>query len=138
DAPAAAAVIAVPVASLKVKIFVLSALLGAFSGSLFAHYVSFVSTDCFAVDRAISFLLVAVLGGTRTITAPIPGALFVSVIPNALSGLGDAHSLLFALSLILVVIFMPEGIGGALLKLRRKLWNQRSVVLALYARGEKP
>ena len=53
--------------SLKVKVFVLSALLGALAGSLFAHYVSFVSVDSFGVDRAINFLLLAVLGGAQSI-----------------------------------------------------------------------
>ena len=67
DAPAAAAVLGVDVHVLKVKIFVLSAVLGALSGSLFAHYVSFVSVDSFGVDRAINFLLLAVLGGAQTV-----------------------------------------------------------------------
>ena len=69
DAPAAARVLGVDIHALKVKMFVLSAVLGALAGSLFAHYVSFVSVDSFGVDRAINFLLLAVLGGSRTLAA---------------------------------------------------------------------
>lgn len=114
DAPAAASVLGVDTHVLKVKIFVLSAMLGSVAGSLFAHYVSFVSVDSFTVDRAISFLLLAVLGGTRTIVGPVLGALFITVMPHALSGVGDIHPLLFAACLIGAVMFLPEGFGGAL------------------------
>ena len=113
DAPAAAAVLGVDVHVLKVKIFVLSAVLGAFAGSLFAHYVSFVSVDSFGVDRAINFLLLAVLGGAQTVWGTVLGALFITVTPRVLSRFGDIHAMLFAACLIAAVIFLPEGFGGA-------------------------
>ncbi len=114
DAPAAAQVLGVDTRVLKVKMFILSAVLGALAGSLFAHYVTFVSVDSFGVDRAINFLLLAVLGGATTIFGTILGALFITVMPNVLSRFGDIHGVLFAASLILAVIFLPEGFGGAL------------------------
>ena len=114
DAPSAAAVLGVEVHVLKVKIFVLSAVLGALSGSLFAHYVSFVSVDSFGVDRAINFLLLAVLGGAQTVWGAVLGALFITITPRLLSRFGDIHAMLFAAGLIAAVIFLPEGFGGAL------------------------
>ena len=114
DAPSAAAVLGVNIARLKEKVFISSALLGSFAGSLFAHYVSFVSVDSFGVDRAINFLLIAVLGGARTIAGPVLGALFVTALPNFLSRLGDVHALLFGVFLIAAVIFLPGGFGGAI------------------------
>lgn len=120
DAPAAAAVLGIDTHVLKVKIFVLSAILGALAGSFFAHYVSFVSVDSFSVDRAINFLLLAVLGGTRTIIGPVLGALFVTVMPHLMSGFGDIHALLFAACLIGAVMFLPEGFGGALQQALRR------------------
>lgn len=114
DAPAAAQVLGIDTHVLKVKMFVLSAVLGALGGSLFAHYVTFVSVDSFGIDRAINFLLLAVLGGAQTIFGTILGALFITVMPNVLSRFGDIHGVLFAMALILAVIFLPEGFGGAL------------------------
>jgi branched-chain amino acid transport system permease protein len=124
DAPAAAAALGVSIHHLRVKVFILSAVLGAFAGSLFAHYVMFVSVDSFGVDRAINFLLLAVLGGATTIAGPVLGALFITILPNALSGLGDAHAVLFAACLIAAVIFLPEGFGGALQRLVARCRNQ--------------
>jgi len=121
DAPAAAAVLGVNIRFLKVRMFVLSAVLGSLAGSLFAHYVSFVSVDSFGVDRAINFLLLAVLGGAKTIVGTVLGALFITIVPNALSRFGDIHAVLFAACLIAAVIFLPDGFGGAIARLTAKL-----------------
>ncbi len=120
DAPAAAAVLGMDTHRLKVKMFVLSAMLGALAGSLFAHYVSFVSVDSFGVDRAINFLLLAVLGGAQTLIGVVLGALFITIMPRVLSQFGDIHAVLFAGCLIAAVIFLPEGFGGALQRLMQR------------------
>lgn len=121
DAPDAALALGMPVHLLKVKVFVLSAVLGSFAGSLFAHYVSFVSVDSFGVGRAINFLLIAVLGGAQTIAGTVLGALFVTLAPDALSRFGDIHALLFAILLVITVIFLPQGFGGLV-----KTWWERA------------
>lgn len=123
DEPGAAAVVGIQTESLKVRIFILSAALGSFAGSLFAHYVSFISVDSFSIDRAISFLLIAVLGGVRSIAGTVAGALFVTAAPNYLSRFGDIHPILFAAILIVAVIFLPGGFGSILDSAWRALMN---------------
>jgi branched-chain amino acid transport system permease protein len=120
DSPEAAAVMAVEIHTLKVRMFILSAVLGSIAGSLFAHYVGFVSVDSFAMDKSISFLLLAVLGGVHTVWGPVLGALFITLMPELMSKFGDIHAFLFAVTLIVSVIFLPEGIGGAVEKLLRR------------------
>ncbi len=121
DAPQAASALGIDTHAVKVKVFLLSAFVGSLAGSLFAHYVSFVSVDSFGVDRAISFLLLAVIGGARTVWGVVLGALFVVALPNALSRFGDAHALLFAVALVLAVMFVPQGFGGAVESAVRRL-----------------
>jgi branched-chain amino acid transport system permease protein len=123
DSPEAAAVLGLEIHKLKVQMFVLSAALGSAAGSLFAHYVTFVSVDSFAVDRAINFLLLAVLGGVYTVWGPVLGALFITILPQWLSRLGDIHAFVFAAALIAAVILLPEGFGGAI----RNWWRARPV-----------
>jgi branched-chain amino acid transport system permease protein len=123
DRPDAAMVLGVDIHQLKVKVFVLSAMVGSLAGSLFASYVTFVSVDSFGIDRAISFLLIAVVGGAQTIVGTIFGAAFVTLAPNLLSKLGDVHPLLFALALVLTVIFLPRGIGGFVQQQIRRLFE---------------
>ncbi|MCA0317169.1 MAG: branched-chain amino acid ABC transporter permease [Proteobacteria bacterium] len=123
DAPSAAMVLGVDVHRLKVQVFVMSAVVGSLAGSLFASYVTFVSVDSFGIDRAVSFLLVAVVGGAQTILGSVFGAAFITLAPNLLSKLGDIHALVYAGVLVLAVIFLPQGIGGFLRDRVRGLLN---------------
>jgi branched-chain amino acid transport system permease protein len=112
DAPEAAMVLAVDMHALRTKIFVLSALFGSLGGSVFAHYAAFVSVESFTIERSITFLLIAVLGGTASVWGTVIGALFITIVPEVLSRLGDIHQVVFGLALVLVVTLMPEGLFG--------------------------
>ena len=120
DAPPAAEVLAIDMHRLKTKIFVICAVLGSLSGSLFAHYVSFVSVQSFTVERSIMFLLVPVIAGAHSVGGIVIGALFVALVPELLSGLGDIHQVLFGLILVLVVTLVPGGLTGVLTQLRQR------------------
>lgn len=112
DAPDAAAVLAIDMHALKVKMFVVSAVLGALAGSLFAHYAGFVSVQSFSVERSILFLLIPVVGGARSLSGIVIGALFVALVPEALSAFGEIHHVLFGLALVAVVMLCPDGLAG--------------------------
>jgi branched-chain amino acid transport system permease protein len=121
DAPEAAAVAGVEIHPLKVQMFMLSAILGSLAGSLFAHYVGFISVDSFGVDRSINFLLLAVLGGVHTTWGPALGALFVTLVPELLSRFGEIHAVLFAVALVIAVVYLPQGFGGMV---EQRLWKK--------------
>lgn len=119
DAAPAAQVLAIDMHRLKTTMFVICAVLGSLAGSLFAHYVSFVSVQSFTVERSIMFLLVPVIAGAHSVGGIVIGALFVALVPELLSGLGDFHQVLFGLVLVLVVTLAPGGLTGVLQQLRR-------------------
>lgn len=112
DAAPAAEVLGVDMHVLKTAMFVICAMLGSLAGSLFAHYVSYISVQSFTVERSIAFLLIPVVAGSTSIWGTILGALFVVFVPELLSGLGDIHQVLFGLALVLVVTLLPEGLTG--------------------------
>lgn len=119
DAAPAAEVMAIDMHRLKTQMFVLCAVLGSLAGSLYAHYVSFVSVQSFTVERSIFFLLVPVIAGAHSVPGIVVGALFVALAPELLSGLGDFHQVLFGLLLVAVVTLMPGGLVGMASLLRR-------------------
>jgi ABC-type branched-subunit amino acid transport system permease subunit len=121
DSSDAAMSLAIDLGWLRTRVFVLSAMMGSLAGSLFAHYVSFVSVQSFTVDRSIGFLLIPVLGGPRSLRGVVLGALFVTFLPELLSRLGDFHQILFGLALAVVIVGLPEGLVGALDGLSRRL-----------------
>ena len=122
DSTTAAASLAIDLQWLRTRVFMLCAVLGALAGSLFAHHVSFVSTDSFTVGRSIVFLLIPVLGGVTSIPGIVLGALFVTCLPEVLSKFGDIHQVLFGLALVAVVVALPGGLTGAF----ESLWQHRA------------
>lgn len=120
DSGPAAQVLAVDLQKLKTAIFVVCAALGSLAGSLFAHYTSFVSVQSFTVERSIILLLIPVIAGSTSTWGVVVGALFVTFVPELLSGLGDFHQVLFGLALVLVVTLMPDGLVGAVRSVGRK------------------
>lgn len=119
DAAPAAEVMAVDMHWLKTQMFVLCAVLGSLAGSLYSHYVSFVSVQSFTVERSILFLLVPVIAGAHSVSGIVAGALFVALIPELLSALGDFHQVVFGLLLVAVVTLMPGGLMNLMGMLRR-------------------
>jgi len=112
DAAPAAEVMAIDMHRLKTAMFVICAVLGSLAGSLFAHYVSFVSVQSFTVERSMLFLLVPVIAGAHSVGGVVLGALFVALVPEWLSALGDFHQVVFGLVLVLVVTLFPAGLMG--------------------------
>jgi branched-chain amino acid transport system permease protein len=53
------------------------------------------------------------------------GALFVTVMPEVLSRIGDVHQILFGLSLVAVVVLLPDGLVGLLATAGRRLARSR-------------
>lgn len=114
DAPAAAEVLAVDMHHLKLFMFTFSAVLGALAGSLYAYFMSFINYSSFGVERSIMFLLIPVIAGAHSVWGVIVGALFLTFVPELLSPFGDFHRVMFGLSLVLVVTFLPQGLTGLL------------------------
>jgi ABC-type branched-subunit amino acid transport system permease subunit len=65
------------------------------------------------------------LGGVRSLWGVVLGALFVTVMPELLSRIGDIHQILFGLALVAVVVLLPDGLVGLLATAGRKLgWSR--------------
>ena len=120
DAAPAAEGLGVDIHAMRVKVFVIGAVLGALAGSLFAHPVTYVSVESFTVQRSIVFLLIPVIAGARMVWGVIPGALFITFVPEWLARFGDMHQMLFGIVLVLVVVLLPEGLTGLPARLRRR------------------
>jgi branched-chain amino acid transport system permease protein len=102
--------------------FAISAML---TGVVGACYVTasfgYINTDS-AFDPALSFYppVMALLGGMGTVYGPVVGAIFLSLLKNYLSVTISYFLIVFGLVLIVVVMFMPNGIMGVIEKIRTK------------------
>ena len=104
----------------KVTAFAISAFYAAIAGGLFAYLVRYINPESFSVGLSISFLSMVVIGGLGTIGGSILGAAFYVIVPELLRGIKDAPGLVFGLLLVVVMVFMPQGLWGMLRRLGRR------------------
>ncbi|HXZ35888.1 MAG TPA: branched-chain amino acid ABC transporter permease [Thermodesulfobacteriota bacterium] len=94
----------------KIQVFVLSAVYASMGGSLYAHFISFISPSSFSLMFSILLLMMVVVGGTETIWGAILGAAVLTLLPEYLRGLEDFEVLAYGAILMAVLLFMPKGI----------------------------
>jgi branched-chain amino acid transport system permease protein len=120
DSEIAAGSLGIHAARYKVIAFAISACYAAIAGGLFAYLVRYINPESFSVGLSISFLSMVVIGGLGTIGGSIVGAAFYVIVPELLRGIKDAPGLVFGLLLVLVMVFMPQGLWGMLRRLGRR------------------
>src|SRR6266508_3410518 len=90
DSEIAAQSMGVNLAAYKTMAFSYSAAVMGLAGALFAHKIAFLAPDIFSVLLSIQFLLMVVVGGLGSLHGAVFGAIFVAMLPVALSQARDA------------------------------------------------
>jgi len=118
-------------ADYKVKVFVLSAMFASISGSLYAHYITFISPSSYDFYYSIQVVTMVIVGGMGSLWGSLFGAGILTFISEALHVAKQYHIIAYGIFLCLVLVFLPEGIlvGFYNFFLRRK-------ALKLIKRGE--
>lgn len=117
DNELAAGVAGIDVYRTKVVAFALSAILGGIGGGLFAGGFSYVSPDQFSFAESVVFLTMVLLGGVASPIGAVIGTGLLILIPEWLRFLKSIPGLYLAIygaAVILIVVFMPDGIWGFL------------------------
>jgi branched-chain amino acid transport system permease protein len=108
----------------KVTAFAICALLGGLGGGLFAGGFSYVSPDQFSFAESIVFLTMVLLGGVASPIGAVIGTGLLILIPEWLRFLKSIPGLylaIYGLAVILIVLFMPDGIWGFVVQQFKKL-----------------
>lgn len=108
----AANAVGVPTAFYKVFGFVLSAFFAGIAGGLYAHYMTILAPAKFGFMYSIEILVIVVLGGMGSITGSIVAAIILTLLPEALRGLSEYRLLIYAVLLIVMMLFRPSGLFG--------------------------
>ncbi len=107
----AAESIGIDVDKFKVKVFVLSAVYASVAGSLFVHHLRFVSPQPFDFLASVKFVVMAVIGGLASIWGAIFGAGSTRILSDELLlRFGEWDVVIYGAILMLIMIFMPEGL----------------------------
>ncbi len=97
-------------ASYKVKVFVLSAMYASVSGSLYAHYITFISPSTYDFYYSIQVVTMVIVGGMGSLWGSLFGAAVLTSISEALHIAKQYHIIAYGVFLCLVLVFLPEGI----------------------------
>ncbi|MGU3546452.1 branched-chain amino acid ABC transporter ATP-binding protein/permease [Methylobacterium sp. A52T] len=130
DNELAAGVSGIDIYRTKVAAFALGALLAGLGGGLFAGSFTYISPDQFAFAESIVFLTMALLGGVGSPVGAVIGTALLILIPEWLRFLKEIPGLylaIYGLAVILIVVFMPDGIWGFLGDQVRRLRRSRPV-----------
>lgn len=127
---------------------VISAIFTALAGSYYAIYVGFVDPNTvLPLDLSVQIVLISIIGGIGTLFGPVVGALVLvplsealrsNLITKALFSIGlvsegtavgtflqehlsHAHVLIYGILVVIVIMFMPEGVLGFVRRLMQKL-----------------
>ncbi|MDY3619475.1 branched-chain amino acid ABC transporter permease [Agathobaculum sp.] len=114
----AAESVGVSVTRYKLLAFVVSAVFAGMAGTLFAMNYSTVVASKFDFNTSILILVFVVLGGLGNIWGSIVAAALLTVLPELLRAVNDYRMLLYAILLILMMLFNNSGIKQRMMEKR--------------------
>ena len=112
----AASTVGVDVARLKLQAFVISAVYASASGSLLALQNKFITPDVAGYMHSIELVTMAVLGGAGSVLGAILGAGILTLLPQVLTVFAEYEQVMLGLVMMLVMIFLREGLLPSLLR----------------------
>ncbi len=105
--------------AVKGKVMMISAFFAGIAGSLFAHYITFIEPGSFTLTEVVFVLTIVIVGGLASLRGSILAALVLVVVPELLrfldlpsSILGPSRQILYALILLLILLYRPRGLLG--------------------------
>jgi branched-chain amino acid transport system permease protein len=135
----AAQSLGIDVARFKLLAFIVSAVYASVAGSLYAHYMIFVSPTAFDFSVSVRLVLMVVVGGLASIWGAPLGTALVLLLTLALREImpaligkasGELEIIAYGALLVIIMLFMPDGLTATLTRTWRRSERARSRALA--------
>ncbi len=105
----------------KIIAFSFGAFFAGVAGSLLAHFKTYIVWSDFGFSVSIMLLTMCILGGLESMYGPIIGASIVILLPEIFRPLAEYRLITYAIFLIVLLKYMPQGIIGRGSYLDRKI-----------------
>jgi branched-chain amino acid transport system permease protein len=96
----------------KVTAFVIGAAFAGLAGSLFGHFTMYLHTNSFTFVKSFEIIIMIALGGLGSLAGAAVGAVVLTVLPELFRGFAEYRMVIYALALILIMIYRPQGLLG--------------------------
>jgi len=133
----AANAMGVNTARYKIEVFVLGAVYASIAGSLYAHFVTFLSPGTFSFSFSVALLTMVAVGGMNSVWGAVMGAALLTILPEYLRIFHDYDILIYGGTLLIIMIFLPEGLFIGLFNLIYKGSLPRSRLIKKLLEGRK-
>ena len=121
DSQDAAESLGINITLYKLAAFVGSAFFAGVVGSFYAHYLLILTpTSVFSVGMMTEILAITLIGGMGTFLGPAVVAFILTIGLEYLRFLGEYRFITYGILLVIVIMFMPDGLG-------RKLFRDRDL-----------
>ena len=110
----------------KLLSFYCACFLAGIAGSLYVHYIGYVSPESFTLGESVNIVVMTILGGMGTIIGPILGALGLTFLLEFMRDLADYRLVLYGAILMIVIVVFPEGAVGLIRYLRIGMKNRQA------------
>jgi branched-chain amino acid transport system permease protein len=110
----------------KIIAFSVGSSIGAAAGAFQAHYFSHINPSGFGFFQLCNYLIFVMIGGRKKFAGPVIGAFLLTMLAEFLSlyeSLALYQTIVFGLVLILVVIFLPDGLISLPEKVSLSSWR---------------
>ena len=108
----AAESVGVNTTKIKIIAFVFGAITASIAGSLQAGFIGSVVPKDYTFINSINVLIIVVFGGLGSITGAIVSAVVLGILNMLLQDVASVRMIIYALALVLVMIFRPGGLLG--------------------------
>jgi len=96
----------------KVMAFSVSSFFAGIAGALYAGTLGILVPGSFDFMASINILVMVVLGGMGSMMGSVIAAAFLTSLPLVMQGLNEYRLIIYALILIVVMVFKPSGLMG--------------------------
>jgi branched-chain amino acid transport system permease protein len=121
DAPAYAAARGVNPLRYRILAFAISGFLAGIAGGLYVSFDQSISPSVMGLTPMSVYVTMLVIGGLGTATGPLIGTILVQIVATALVTRPGAEFTILGLFLLVVVIFVPEGLAGLIGRYWRRI-----------------
>lgn len=123
----------------KVLAFAISAFFAGIAGAMYVHMLKIFDPSTFSFSKSTEILVIVVLGGMGSMIGSVVSATALTLLPELLRGFDAYRMVVYALLLVIVMIFKPSGLFGkydfslgpaidrACSRIRSKLKNGKNV-----------
>ena len=108
----AAKAMGINVPKIKMIALLISVAVTAYAGALYAFYTTYVDPGIFGWKKSAEWVIMVFFGGVNSLTGSLFSTVLLTILPETLRFAADYRTVFYAILVLIIINFKPEGIFG--------------------------